>query len=238
MKEEEEINRKDEHAKMKNKIQSDIDLVKRKLMEEQTEKRKQAKMDIVKRNMARKKDYDAEVQRLEKKIEQATKESAMLQQKEEEGSQLINELQNKLTGMEESFRNKESLASKQRQRLAALVKKYDQQIADIQQDGERKVKRARNEKEALEKMLDNLIANHPKQKDERARELEDVKANNVEEMKLVETKVHAMIENKASQLKGASAKLFDLREETAEVNKKLNDARKTKLLGKCTSTRN
>ena len=62
-------------------------------------------------------------------------------------------------------------------------------MVNIQQDGARKVAQARNEKEAQEKTLDNLISNHPKQQDEWAKELEDLKADNSEEIALAETKV-------------------------------------------------
>ena len=152
----------------------------------------------------------------------------MLQQKDAEKSRLADELQNRQNQKKESLQEKENHALVQEKRLVAFTKECGRQMVDIQQDGARRVAQARNEKEAKEKTLDNLISNHPKQQDEWAKELEDLKADNSEEIVLAETKVRSMIENKKSLWEGASAKLFHLRQETANIEKQLDDARKSK----------
>ena len=50
---EEERKLKDEHTEMKNKIQSDIDLVKRKLKEEKMEEKQQMKFDMAEKQLVR-----------------------------------------------------------------------------------------------------------------------------------------------------------------------------------------
>lgn len=222
-----------EHAKMKNKIQSDIDLAKQKLREEKIEKRRRIKMDLAEKEMTVKEAYDAEIQSLERKIEQATKESFALRREETDKSCGINEMQ---TRLENKQRKKfaEEARTIDEVKLAKLERDLGQQAADIRQDGERKVAQARNEKENLEKTLGNLIASYPKQQDEWAKEIESLKANSEDEIALAEMKVRAMIENKTDQLKNASAKLFGLREVTTDIEKQIDDARKIKLLGKGT----
>lgn len=118
----------------------------------------------------------------------------------------------------------------QERKLAAYIKECEQQVMDIQQDGERRVAHARNEKTSREKELDRLIRSHPKQQDDWANELEKLKASNAQEIALAESKVRAMLENKQFSLERASAKLLNLRQETANIERELDEARKMKVL--------
>lgn len=165
-------------------------------------------------------------------MQQATKESSLLQQKQAEETRIVNDLQTKLSSLKDLVHDKEDQVIIQERRLDAFLKECDQQVEDIQRDGERRVTQARNDVAALEKELDILIASQPVQKDERAKELEVLKASNKEEIALAESKVRDMLEKKESLLQEASIKLHNLRQETAEVEREMDEARKISLLGK------
>ena len=177
-------------------------------------------------------EHDKEIQRLERKLQQATKESSLLQLKQAEETRIVNDLQTKLSSLKDLVREKEDQIIIQERRLDALLQECDQQVEDIQQDGERRVTQARNDVAALEKELDKLIASQPVQEDERAKELEGIRASNKEEIALAESKVRDMLEKKESLLQEASIKLHNLRQETAEVEREMDEARKISVLGK------
>ena len=165
-------------------------------------------------------------------MQQATKESSLLQLKQAEETRIVNDLQTKLSSLKDLVREKEDQIIIQERRLDALLQECDQQVEDIQQDGERRVTQARNDVAALEKELDKLIASQPVQEDERAKELEGIRASNKEEIALAESKVRDMLEKKESLLQEASIKLHNLRQETAEVEREMDEARKISVLGK------
>jgi transglutaminase/protease-like cytokinesis protein 3 len=78
--------------------------------------------------------------------------------------------------------------------------------------------------------FDKLVANRPKQMEQMAKEIDDLRATNDGEMKLAESKVRAMLESKKSVVEGASAQLLKLRNDTSNIERELDEARKKKLL--------
>lgn len=104
---EEESKLKDEGDNMKQKVQSDIDLVKRKINEEWTEKKKEEQTRLVERSAVIEDDHYAEVQSLEEQLEQCTLESDTLMRKEVEESRSVGELQNKVSDLLEILHTRE-----------------------------------------------------------------------------------------------------------------------------------
>jgi hypothetical protein len=238
---------RDEKVKMKAKIQSDIDLVQRKFKEEKMEKRQRTNADMARNRAVRnatasvhvidhytsldliylnlvgcwpqemKETHDAEIKRLKYMLNEATKESDLLQKKEAEESRIAFELEENRSRIEESFRETKTQVIAQEKRLNAVVRECEQKAASIRKDGELRLMQAGHEKDALEKKLVSLIEDHPKKRDEWEQLLESLKADNAREVSVAKTKVMAMIKNKQSSLEKEAAKLLHLRQETAHL---------------------
>ncbi|KAL7550907.1 hypothetical protein ACHAWF_014117 [Thalassiosira exigua] len=249
---EEEQKLKDEHMRMKEKVQGEIDLVRRKLNEEKKEKMQQAErerseMDRVSemcnvptsppiRTMANyhqavKEEYDSKVLRLEKELEQAAKEYATLQQKEAEESRLV-DMKAKLFDLKDALLDKEDEVALQKQRLESLAQESEEQSIEAKRDGARRLAQAKHDKQLLEKELDQLIAEFPKRQEEHRKELQVLKDTNAEEVALAEGKVRTMIDRKEAMLQEASSQLLRRRQEVADLEREMDEARKAKLLEK------
>lgn len=218
--------------RMRDKFQSDVDMVKQKLREERIEKRQEMELDKAEKEKATRAKYDSETRRLDDNLQEAKREVTMLQQKQTEESCQVNNLQSKLSILKDSIQQKEDQALIQQQRLVAFNKESEQQIIEIQNDGERRVAQAMTQKAMLEKELDKLIADLPSAINLRNKEREDLESINAEEIVLAEGKIRSMIEKKKSMLEAASTKLLHLRQDAARVEKELDAARKA-TLGKC-----
>lgn len=162
-------------------------------------------------------------------MEQCSLEADTLMQKEAEESRLLGELQNKLSELLEFVRKREDEIMTKERRLSSYVEECDEQITEIRKDGERRIALIRNEKASLEVEVDKLVANRPKLMEQWAKEVDDLRTKNDEEMKLAEIKVRAMLEGKKSVLEGALAKLLNLRNDTSTIERELDEARKKKL---------
>ena len=227
---EEESKLKDVGDNMKRKVQSDIDLVKRKINEERTEKRKEEQTKLAERSAVIEDEHYAEVQRLEEQLEQCTHESDTLMQKEVEESRSVGELQNKLSELLEILHTREDAIMIEARRLSSFEKECDKQTAELCREGERRIAQLRNDKASLEVEFDKLAANRPKQKEQMAKEIDDLRVKNGGEMTLAESKVRAMLESKTTVVDGALAQLLKLRNDTSNVERDLDEARKKKLL--------
>jgi hypothetical protein len=215
---------------MKRKAQSDIDLVKRKINEERIEKKKKDQMILDERSAVIRDEHDAEVQRLEEQLEQCTHKSETLMQNEVEETRLVGEQQKNLSELLGIVRTKEDALMIEARRLSSYAEECDEQIAEIRKDGERRIAQVRNDKASLEVELDKLVANHPKEKEQMAKEMDDLRVKNGGEMEVAKSKVRAMIESKKFVVEGASAQLLKLRNDTSNVEIELDEARKKKLL--------
>lgn len=152
--------------------------------------------------------------------------------KEQEETSLLEESQVKLNALKETIQTREAQLAIQKSRYLILVKECDEEVSKVQQDGERRVAQSRNQIFAQEKELDELIASFPSRLNERRGELDKLKLRNSEEIRMAETKVCAMLENKKCLVEEASAKLLLLRNETSEVCKQLDEARTRKFLSR------
>ena len=215
---------------MKRKVQSDIDLVKRKINEERTEKKKEEHTRLIERSAVIEDDHYAEVQNLEEQLEQCTLESHTLMRNEVEESRSLGELQNKLSDLLEILHTRDDASMIEARRLSSYVEECDEQIAENCKAGDRRIAQMKNEKASLEVEFDKLVANRPKQMEQMAKEIDDLRAKNDGEMKLAESKVRAMLGSKKSVVEGASAQLLKLRNDTSNIERELDEARKKKLL--------
>ena len=223
---------KEEYEKMKSKIQSDIDTVKQKLKEERADKMRQLSLDRDERITAIKEKHDKEVSRLRHQLQQATDETTGLRQKEKEESDRADKLQHELSSLKRSVQDKEDQVITQERRLASFIAENEQSLIEIQQNGERRIAQARRDKASTETELAKLIDKLPKQREALAKELDDLRHENETEIELAENKIHKMLESKKSMLQKASAKLLGLQQETTNIEKEMDTARKSKLLGK------
>ena len=222
----------EEYEKMKSKIQSDIDTVKQKLKEERADKMRQLSLDRDERIAAIKEKHDKEVSRLRHQLQQATDETTVLRQKEKEESDRADKLQHELMSLKKSAQDKEDQVITQERRLASFIAENEQSLIEIQQDGERRIGQAKRDRASKERELAKLIDKIPKQREALAKEVDDLRHENETEIELAETKIHKMRESKKSMLQKASAKLISLQQETANIEKEMDTARKSKLLGK------
>ena len=171
-----------------------------------------------------------EIQELERKLKHATHETSAFWHKETEESIFVEELQKKHSCIKESIQEKEDKVVIQERRLSAFVKGCNQQMLNIQEDGERRGKERRFEKSNLEKHLEILITNNPKQQDSEMREMDELKAKHSTEIELADVKIQALMKSKQTLLEGASEKLLCLRRQTANVEIELDEARKVTVL--------
>ena len=228
---EEENTIEEDHGRMKSKVEAEIEVVKQRLDDERREKMAQKQLELNKEQRALKSKLDSQLEKLQRKLEQAQRESTALRQRESDESSLVGELQAKLAKMKEELCEKEDAVSLQEQRLSSYLDDHDCQLKEIKRDGERRLARSQAEYAALEKELDRLHASQPKQKETLVQELESLKASNAKEISLAEGKVSQMLSNKQAILEQASAKLLRLRQETAEIESDLDNARTAKVLG-------
>ena len=215
---------------MRRKVQSDIDLVKRKINEEWTEKKKEEQTRLAERSAVIEDEHYAEVQRLEEQLKQCTHESNTLMRKEVDESRSVGELQNKLSELLEILHTREDASIIEARRLSSYVEECDEQIAENCKVGDRRIAQMKNEKVSLEVEFDKLVTSRPKQMEQMAKEIDDLGAKNGGEMTLAESKVRAMLESKKSVVEGASAQLLKLRNDTSNIERELDEARKKKLL--------
>ncbi len=78
--------------------------------------------------------------------------------------------------------------------------------------------------------FNKLVASHPMQKEPLTKDMDDFRAKNDGEMKLAESKVHAMLESKTSMVEGALAQLLKLRTDTSNIESELDETMKNILL--------
>ena len=177
-------------------------------------------------------EHNTEIERLQTQLDEVTSKTQSLQQREAEESHTVEDSHKELSRLKDLTQEKEDQIIVQERKLASLREETDNKVADIQQDGKRRIKQAEYDRAAVEKQFDALIASHPKQRDFLIDELDDVKADNEKELKLADDKINAMLENRKCMLKDASAELLRLRKETGRIEKEVDDARKAKVLGK------
>ncbi|KAL3821943.1 LOW QUALITY PROTEIN: hypothetical protein ACHAXA_004431 [Cyclostephanos tholiformis] len=213
---EEESKLKEEGDNMKRKAQADIDMVRRKLEEE-------VQVRLAERTAA-------EISRLKKQLEQCRGESEALVQKEAEESRLVGDLQTKLSGLLNFVHTRECELLDQERRLLTYEKECKEQLAEIRNEGEKKIAQINSDKASLVVELDKLMTNRPKRIETWAKEMDDLRAKNDGEIRLAESKVGAMLEGKKSALSGASEILLKLRDDTDNLERELDEARKKKLL--------
>ena len=172
----------------------------------------------------------AEISRLKKQLEQCRGESEALVQKEAEESRLVGDLQTKLSGLLNFVHTRECELLDQERRLLTYEKECKEQLAEIRNEGEKKIAQINSDKASLVVELDKLMTNRPKRIETWAKEMDDLRAKNDGEIRLAESKVGAMLEGKKSALSGASEILLKLRDDTDNLERELDEARKKKRL--------
>ena len=239
------------HERMKEKVQSEIDLVARKLNEERREKlqkiaRERAERDRVSvgnnpgarpipsadtltPQQAAEEKHAIAINRLEKELEQAAKEHAALQKKESEESNMVEQMETKLSDLKDALLDKEDEVALLEQKLETLAKESEEKSADALRDGERMLAKERSKVNLLEKELDNLAAELPNRQAEKEVELNSLRESNAEEIAVAEVKIGAMLDRKQATLDEVSAKLLCLRQEASDLEREMDEARKAKL---------
>ena len=113
---------------MKCKIESDINRVKQKLIQEKNEKISQAKHNIDEKNTDIKHQHDAETQRLIDRLDQVTHET-FLQHKEVGESRAVADLQKQLQSKRINQHEKKDQILTNEQKLAAFIQDSEEQRA-------------------------------------------------------------------------------------------------------------
>ena len=113
--------------------------------------------------------------------------------------------------------------------IVARIKSYDPSgdVADLQKEQARGVRRALEDKSKREAELDKLLERNPKIEAER--EESDLRKANDQEFAIAERKVNDMLESKQRALDQATASLQSLREQTNDMKQKLDSARRKSL---------
>lgn len=185
---------------------------------------------------AKKKQQDKDLRRLEEKSNSLAKKHGRLKQREGEALCLRKELQSELKRLEMTVHEREQELATQERRHIQGAEVNDQKLDVIRQDGERRVRHETAENEALDKSLQHLIADTDSKTAGFGKELGNLRADNADEQSLARDKVRVMVENKKSALQNETAKLYSLRQVTANIEKQLDDARMAKVLGTNGST--
>ena len=219
-----------EYDKMKCAMESDINRVKQKLIQEKNEKISQAKHDIDKKIADIKHQHDAETQRLIDRLDQATHEMSTLQHKEVGESRAVADLQKQLQSKRINQHEKKDQILTNEQKLAAFIQDSEEQMS-CTQEGRRRVGRAKRDLVQRAEELDNLIDSRPQTHNGRAKELEELRQENDDEILLTESKIDDMLASKRAVLEAASNKLRGLQQESEDIDRKLDQARR-KSLGK------
>ena len=112
-----------------------------------------------------------------------------------------------------------------------FTKQLDQANADKKKDADRKIMSARQDFITLEEEFNNLIATHPQRLEEQTKESDSLKAQHQDEIQVAKDKVSAMIEHKRKVVDETSLKLSSLVEVIAQLEKQIDEARASKILG-------
>lgn len=227
----------EEQDKMKCAMESDINRVKQKLIQEKNEKIRQSKHDIDKKISDIKHQHDAETQRLTDRLDQATHEMSIFLHREVEESRAVADLQKQLSKMNSVQHDKKDRILLYEQKLAAFIHDSEEQMLEVQQEGQRRVGRAKRELVQRAEELNTLIDSRPQTHNDRTKELEEVQQMNEDEILLAEAKIDEMLDSKGAVLEAASNKLRGLQRESENIDKKLEQARRRSLGGKISKIR-
>ena len=220
-----------EYDKMKCAMESDINRVKQKLIQEKNEKISQAKHDIDEKVADIKHQHDAETQRLIDRLDQATHEMSTLQHKEVGESRAVADLQKQLQSKRINQHEKKDQILFYEQKLAAFIQDSEEQMLEVQQEGRRRVGRAKRDLVQRAEELNNLIDSRPQTHNDRAKELE-LRQENEDEILLAKSKIDEMLDSKRAVLEAVSNKLRGLQQESEDIDRKLDQARRKSLVGK------
>ena len=212
-------------------MESDIDRIKHKLIQEKNKKISQAKHDIDEKISAIKHQHDTETQRLTDKLDQATNEMSSLLHREVEESRAVADLQKQFLKMNSVQHEKKDRILLYEQKLAAFIQDSEEQMIEVANDGERRVGRAKRELVQRAEKLNNLIDSRPQTHNDRTKEMEELQQMNEDEILLAEAKIDEMLDSKRAVLEAASNKLRGLQQESEEIDRKLDQARRRSLGG-------
>ena len=215
-----------EYDKMKCAMESGINRVKQKLIQEKNEKISQAKHDIDKKIADIKHQHDAETQRLTDWLDQVTHETFEVGE-----SRAVADLQKQLQSKKINQHEKKDQILFYEQKLAAFIQDSEEQMS-CTQEGERRLGRAKRDLVQRAEELDNLIDSRPQTHNGRAKELEELRQENDDEILLTESKMDDMLASKRAVLEAASNKLRGLQQESEDIDRKLDQARRKSLVGK------
>jgi hypothetical protein len=202
---EEAIRINEEVSKITRKAQADVDKVKKKLDNERVEKSLEEKKKRSDQYAAIEDEHNIKIKQLEERLEQSKREAAILVQKEEEESRQLEEQQERLAGLLEAVSAGEGELVSQQKRLASLEVEHVEYAVGTMSGSK-------------------LIM------EQYAKEIDELKTRHDEELKLVTSKVDAMLTQKTEMLREAESKLMSLRNNTLTIEKDLVEARKKKLL--------
>ena len=226
-----------EQDKMKCAMESDINRVKQKLIQEKNEKISQAEHDIDKKIADIKHQHDAETQRLTDKLNRVTHETSSLLHKDEGESRAVADLQMQFSKMNSVQHDKKDQILLYEQKLAAFIQDSEEQMIEVANEGQRRVGRAKRDLVQRAEELNNLIDSRPQTHNDREKQLEELHQMNEDEILLAKSKIDDMLDSKRVVLEAASNKLRGLRQESEEIDRNLVQARRRSLGGKISKIR-
>ncbi|KAL3782973.1 hypothetical protein HJC23_003129 [Cyclotella cryptica] len=224
---------KQEEAKMNQKMQSDIELVAKKLNEETREKRKRMTLEMKEKCKSVKDAQRKELDSAEADLDKAEAESSALTIQETEHSSVLSNMQGKIKMIKTAIQEKEDEVLLQENALCSFATECEEIILDRKKQGKRDISLARSDLLLLEKSLDDLIATHPHCVDERNRELNALKTKHAEEIQIAQGKVAAMLDKKKIMIEYDSRRLESLQRDVKEIERQIDEARSTKILKDC-----
>lgn len=225
----------EEQDKMKCAMESDIDRVKQKLMQEKNEKISQARHEVDKKISDIKHQHDAETQRLTDRLDQATHEMSIFLHREVEESRAVADLQMQFSKMNSVQHDKKDRILLYEQKLAAFIQDSEEQMIEVQQEGQRRVGRAK--RDLVQRAEELIVDSRPQTHNDREKQLEELRQMHEDEILLAEAKIDEMLDSKGAVLEAASNKLRGLQQESENIDRNLDQARRKSLGGKISKIR-
>ena len=164
-------------------------------------------------------------------LSQAREATSVLVKQEANTKSNVVELRQKASVLQASIHEKEDTRFVQEGSFVEFAKQLDQAIADKKKDADRKIMSARQDLITLEEEVNNLIATHPQRLEAQRKYLDSLKAQHQDDIQLAKDKVSAMIEHKRKAVDETSFKLSSLVELIAQLEKQIDEARASKILG-------
>ena len=175
--------------------------------------------------------FKEDLKSIQTELNKAQEATSALNMREKEAQSKLVELKQKVSSLQALIHEKEDRIIVQESSFKTFVKSCDQAIADKKKDADRKIMLANQDLTALEEELNRMIATHPVRLEAKRKDLDSLKAQYRDEIQLANDKVSVMLERKRKAVEEASARLSSLVTVTAQLEKQIDEARASKILG-------